>query len=80
MRKNVDLGMKKLEEFLKLCKSRLVKVQVERVGLQVCLKVWKEYCQVEGMWCIIFLVYFGLESLQRCDGGVLLFVNQKFVQ
>jgi hypothetical protein len=62
MRKNVDSGMKKLEEFLKSCKSRSVKAQVERVGLQACLKAWKEHCQAEGMWCIILLAYFGLES------------------
>lgn len=48
MRKNVDSGMKKLEEFLKSCKSRSVKAQVERVGLQACLKAWKEHCQAEG--------------------------------
>ncbi|XP_029336518.1 probable ATP-dependent RNA helicase DDX60 isoform X3 [Mus caroli] len=48
MRKNLDSGMKKLEEFLKSCKSCSVKAQVERVGLQACLKAWKEHCQAEG--------------------------------
>lgn len=48
MRKNLDSGMKKLEEFLKSCKSNSVKAQVERVGLQACLRAWKEHCQAEG--------------------------------
>lgn len=48
MRRNLDSGIKKLEEFLKSCKSSSVKAQVERVGLQTCLKAWKEHCQTEG--------------------------------
>ncbi|XP_031195782.1 probable ATP-dependent RNA helicase DDX60 isoform X2 [Mastomys coucha] len=48
MRKNLDSGMKKLEEFLKSCKSSSVKAQVERAGLQACLRAWKEHCQAEG--------------------------------
>ncbi|XP_052018070.1 probable ATP-dependent RNA helicase DDX60 isoform X1 [Apodemus sylvaticus] len=48
MRKNLNSGMKKLEEFLKSCKSSSVKAQVERVGLQTCLKAWKDHCRAEG--------------------------------
>ncbi|XP_076770308.1 putative ATP-dependent RNA helicase DDX60 isoform X2 [Arvicanthis niloticus] len=48
MRKNLNSGTKKLEEFLKSCKSSSVKAQAERVGLQACLKAWKEHCQTEG--------------------------------
>lgn len=52
MRRNLNSGIKKLEEFLKSCKSSSVKTQAERVGLQACLKAWKEHCRAEGMWCI----------------------------
>eukprot|EP00073_Rattus_norvegicus_P053513 XP_017455897.1 PREDICTED: probable ATP-dependent RNA helicase DDX60 [Rattus norvegicus] len=48
MRRNLNSGIKKLEEFLKSCKSSSVKTQAERVGLQACLKAWKEHCRAEG--------------------------------
>ncbi|XP_055453873.1 probable ATP-dependent RNA helicase DDX60 isoform X1 [Psammomys obesus] len=48
MKKNLNSGMKKLEEFLKSCKSNSVKFQAEKVGLNVCLKVWKDHCRAEG--------------------------------
>lgn len=70
MRKNLNSGMKKLEEFLKSCKSSSVKAQVERVGLQACLKAWKEHCRAEGVWSIIFLAYPELERSQRYNDDV----------
>ncbi|KAL1773034.1 putative ATP-dependent RNA helicase DDX60, partial [Sigmodon hispidus] len=48
MKRNFNSGMKKLEEFLKSCKSNSVKAQAERVGLTACLKAWKENYQAEG--------------------------------
>ncbi|XP_057609085.1 probable ATP-dependent RNA helicase DDX60 [Chionomys nivalis] len=48
MKKNLSSGMKKLEEFLKSCKSNSVKVQAEKVGLTACLTAWKEHCRAEG--------------------------------
>lgn len=48
MRRNLNSGIKKLEEFLKSCNSSSVKTQAERVGLQACLKAWKEHCRAEG--------------------------------
>ncbi|XP_038173537.1 probable ATP-dependent RNA helicase DDX60 [Arvicola amphibius] len=48
MKRNLSSGMKKLEEFLKSCKSNSVKVQAEKVGLTACLTAWKEHCRAEG--------------------------------
>ncbi|XP_050017764.1 probable ATP-dependent RNA helicase DDX60 [Alexandromys fortis] len=48
MKRNFSSGMKKLEEFLKSCKSNSVKVQAEKVGLTACLTAWKEHCRAEG--------------------------------
>ncbi|XP_050017753.1 probable ATP-dependent RNA helicase DDX60 isoform X3 [Alexandromys fortis] len=48
MKRNFSSGMKKLEEFLKSCKSNSVKVQAEKVGLTACLTAWKEQCRAEG--------------------------------
>ncbi|CAO2612233.1 Probable ATP-dependent RNA helicase DDX60, partial [Lemmus lemmus] len=48
MKRNLSSGMKKLEEFLKSCKSHSVKVQAEKVGLTACLTAWKEHCRAEG--------------------------------
>ncbi|XP_042556908.1 probable ATP-dependent RNA helicase DDX60 [Dipodomys spectabilis] len=48
MKKNLNSGIKKLEDFLKSCKSNSVKVQGEMVGLMACLKTWKEHCKAEG--------------------------------
>lgn len=51
LKENLNSGIKNLEDFLKLCKSNLVKVKVEMVGLTACLKAWKEHCrgQEKGM-------------------------------
>ncbi|KAM6149608.1 LOW QUALITY PROTEIN: putative ATP-dependent RNA helicase DDX60 [Erethizon dorsatum] len=48
MRKNLNSGVKNLEDFLKSRKSNSVKVRVEMIGLTACLKAWKEHCQGEG--------------------------------
>ncbi|KAM4836866.1 putative ATP-dependent RNA helicase DDX60 [Thomomys bottae] len=48
MKKNLHSGLKKLEDFLKSCKSNSVKIQGEMVGLMACLKTWKEHCQAKG--------------------------------
>ncbi|KFO30865.1 Putative ATP-dependent RNA helicase DDX60, partial [Fukomys damarensis] len=48
MTKNLNSGVKDLEDFLKSCKSNSVKIQVEMFGLTACLKAWKEHCQGEG--------------------------------
>ncbi|XP_041530748.1 probable ATP-dependent RNA helicase DDX60 [Microtus oregoni] len=48
MKRNFSSGMKKLEEFLKSCKSNSVKLQAEKVGLTACLTAWKDHCQAEG--------------------------------
>lgn len=48
MKRNLNSGMKNLEEFLKSCKSNSVKVQAEKVGLTACLTAWREHCQAEG--------------------------------
>ncbi|XP_036137795.1 probable ATP-dependent RNA helicase DDX60 isoform X2 [Molossus molossus] len=50
MKENLNSGIQSLEDFLKSCKSNLVKYQVEMVGLTACLKAWKEHCrsQEEG--------------------------------
>ncbi|XP_036022571.1 probable ATP-dependent RNA helicase DDX60 [Onychomys torridus] len=48
MKRNLNSGMKKLEEFLKSCKSNSVKAQAEKVGLMAGLKAWKEHCRAEG--------------------------------
>ncbi|EHB11595.1 Putative ATP-dependent RNA helicase DDX60, partial [Heterocephalus glaber] len=48
MTKNLNSGVKDLEDFLKSCKSNSVKVQVEIVGLTACLKAWKVHCRGEG--------------------------------
>ncbi|XP_005369865.1 probable ATP-dependent RNA helicase DDX60 [Microtus ochrogaster] len=48
MKRNLSSGLKKLEEFLKSCKSNSVKVQAEKVGLTACLTAWKDHCRTEG--------------------------------
>ncbi|XP_012372157.2 probable ATP-dependent RNA helicase DDX60 [Octodon degus] len=48
MRKNVSSGAKKLEDFLKSCKSNSVKVRAEMFGLTACWNAWKQHCQNEG--------------------------------
>lgn len=48
MTKNLSSGAKKLEDFLKSCKSNSVKVRAEKVGLTACLKAWKNHCRHEG--------------------------------
>ncbi|XP_076409397.1 putative ATP-dependent RNA helicase DDX60 [Peromyscus maniculatus bairdii] len=48
MKRNLNSGMKKLEEFLKSCKSNSVKAQAEKVGLMAGLKAWKDHCRAEG--------------------------------
>uniref|UniRef100_A0A6I8N6V5 DExD/H-box helicase 60 n=1 Tax=Ornithorhynchus anatinus TaxID=9258 RepID=A0A6I8N6V5_ORNAN len=45
---NFSLGVSKLDEFLKKCKSDSVKFNAERVGLTYCLKAWKRHCKKEG--------------------------------
>ncbi|XP_039732062.1 putative ATP-dependent RNA helicase DDX60 [Pteropus medius] len=45
LKENLKSGIKNLEDFLKLCKSNLVKFKVEMVGLTACLKAWKEHCR-----------------------------------
>ncbi|XP_058406303.1 probable ATP-dependent RNA helicase DDX60 [Diceros bicornis minor] len=47
VKENLTSGIKKLEDFLKSCKSNSVKFQIEMVGLNACLKAWKEHCQGE---------------------------------
>ncbi|EGW01370.1 putative ATP-dependent RNA helicase DDX60 [Cricetulus griseus] len=47
MKRNLNSGMQKLEEFLKSCKSNSVKVQAEKVGLTACLTAWREHCRAE---------------------------------
>uniref|UniRef100_A0A2K5RYZ1 RNA helicase n=1 Tax=Cebus imitator TaxID=2715852 RepID=A0A2K5RYZ1_CEBIM len=47
MKANLHSGIKKLEDFLKSCKSSSVKFHVEMVGLTACLKAWKEHCRSE---------------------------------
>lgn len=49
MKANLNSGIKKLEDFLKSCKSNSVKFQAEMVGLTACLKAWKEHCQEQGL-------------------------------
>uniref|UniRef100_A0A8C4N4Q6 DExD/H-box 60 like n=1 Tax=Equus asinus asinus TaxID=83772 RepID=A0A8C4N4Q6_EQUAS len=48
LKENLNSGIRKLEDFLKSCKSNSVKIQVEMVGLSACFKAWKEHCQDEG--------------------------------
>ncbi|XP_049720759.1 probable ATP-dependent RNA helicase DDX60 isoform X1 [Elephas maximus indicus] len=48
MQENLTSGIKNLEDFLKSCKSNSVKFKVEMVGLNACLKAWKEHCRGEG--------------------------------
>lgn len=48
MKENLNSGIQNLEDFLKSCKSNLVKYQVEMVGLTACLKAWKEHCRSQG--------------------------------
>ncbi|KAK7817668.1 hypothetical protein U0070_018632 [Myodes glareolus] len=48
MKRNLNSGMKKLEEFLRSCKSNPVRVQAEKVGLMACLTAWKEHCRAKG--------------------------------
>ncbi|XP_036170756.1 probable ATP-dependent RNA helicase DDX60 isoform X1 [Myotis myotis] len=48
MKDNLNSGIQNLEDFLKSCKSNLVKYQVEIVGLTACLKAWKEHCRSQG--------------------------------
>ncbi|CAH6787321.1 Ddx60 [Phodopus roborovskii] len=48
MERNLNCGMKKLEEFLKSCKSNSVKVQAEKAGLKACLTAWRDHCRAEG--------------------------------
>ncbi|ELK37298.1 Putative ATP-dependent RNA helicase DDX60, partial [Myotis davidii] len=48
MKENLNSGIQNLEDFLKSCKSNLVKYQVEIVGLTACLKAWKEHCRSQG--------------------------------
>lgn len=57
MKRNLNSGMQKLEEFLKSCKSNSVKVQAEKVGLTACLTAWREHCRAEGEWLVILLSY-----------------------
>ncbi|XP_006896732.1 PREDICTED: probable ATP-dependent RNA helicase DDX60-like [Elephantulus edwardii] len=45
MKDNLNSGIKKLEDFLKSCKSNSVKFHAEMVGLTSCLKAWKEHCR-----------------------------------
>ncbi|KAK2115069.1 putative ATP-dependent RNA helicase ddx60 [Saguinus oedipus] len=47
MKATLHSGIKKLEDFLKSCKSSSVKLRVEMVGLTACLKAWKEHCRSE---------------------------------
>ena len=49
MKRNLNSGMKKLEEFLRSCKSNPVRVQAEKVGLMACLTAWKEHCRAKGV-------------------------------
>lgn len=62
MRENLNSGIHNLEDFLKSCKSNLVKYQVEIVGLTACLKAWKEHCksQGKGMWFYVCVFFFTL--------------------
>ncbi|KAI5943410.1 putative ATP-dependent RNA helicase DDX60 [Manis javanica] len=48
MKANLNSGIKKLEDFLKSCRSNSVKFRAEMVGLTACLKAWKEHCQGQG--------------------------------
>lgn len=48
MTENLNSGIRNLEDFLKSCKSNLVKYQVEMIGLTACLKAWKEHCRSKG--------------------------------
>ncbi|XP_044537614.1 probable ATP-dependent RNA helicase DDX60 [Gracilinanus agilis] len=48
MKENFHSGIKKLEDFLKSCKSNSVKFTVEMVGLKASLNAWKEHCQGAG--------------------------------
>ncbi|XP_023492096.2 probable ATP-dependent RNA helicase DDX60-like isoform X2 [Equus caballus] len=48
LKENLNSGIRKLEDFLKSCKSNSVKIQVEMVGLSACFKAWKEHCRDEG--------------------------------
>lgn len=57
MKRNLNSGMKKLEEFLKSCKSNSVKAQAEKVGLMAGLKAWKDHCRAEGEWPVVLLAY-----------------------
>ncbi|XP_075840771.1 putative ATP-dependent RNA helicase DDX60 [Microtus pennsylvanicus] len=57
MKRNVSSRMKKLEEFLKSCKSNSVKVQAEKAGLTACLTAWKDHCRAEGVWNVIRVAY-----------------------
>ncbi|XP_038611250.1 probable ATP-dependent RNA helicase DDX60 isoform X2 [Tachyglossus aculeatus] len=45
---NFSLGVSKLDEFLKKCKTDSVKFNAEKVGLTYCLKAWKRHCKEEG--------------------------------
>lgn len=49
LKENLNSGIRKLEDFLKSCKSNSVKIQVEMVGLSACFKAWKEHCRDEGI-------------------------------
>ncbi|KAM5264315.1 putative ATP-dependent RNA helicase DDX60 [Ctenodactylus gundi] len=45
IKENLNSGIKKLEDFLKSCKTNSVKVQAEVEGLAACLTAWKEHCR-----------------------------------
>ncbi|XP_074085103.1 putative ATP-dependent RNA helicase DDX60 isoform X2 [Macrotis lagotis] len=48
MKENFHSGITKLEDFLKSCKSKSVKFNVEMVGLNASLNAWREHCRGKG--------------------------------
>uniref|UniRef100_A0A674IA71 DExD/H-box helicase 60 n=1 Tax=Terrapene triunguis TaxID=2587831 RepID=A0A674IA71_9SAUR len=45
---NFNLGIRKLEDFLKKCQSNSVKCTAEMAGLNTCFEVWIEQCKDQG--------------------------------
>nr|XP_042698062.1 probable ATP-dependent RNA helicase DDX60 isoform X6 [Chrysemys picta bellii] len=48
IQENFNLGIRKLEDFLKKCQSNSVKCTAEMAGLNTCFEVWIEQCKDQG--------------------------------
>ncbi|XP_034627889.1 probable ATP-dependent RNA helicase DDX60 isoform X3 [Trachemys scripta elegans] len=48
IQENFNLGIRKLEDFLKKCQSNSVKCTAEMAGLNTCFEMWIEQCKDQG--------------------------------